>query len=475
MRIVAAGPLKALVAIMLLSSAACTTVGPNYQAPAAAQLSIPHSYAGQTPTAASSAELMIWWTRFNDPVLDQLIGRALGANLDLAVARGRLLQARESVIQAQAGRMPTTIGTASAGETGDTNGRRSSSFSLGADASWETDLFGGLRRSVEAARAEAQSSDYGLAAAQVSLIGDVVTNYVDARLAQQRAVLAKQNLSFANDNLQIAQWRLEAGLVSSIDVEQARGERAQIAATIPTDEQNFSNAAYRLGVLTGQAPGALVDMLKVPAGLPEAPTSIAAGIPADTLRQRPDVRAAERSLAAETARIGVAEASLYPDLRLTGNIGTSALSLGGLVSAITTSLFATLTQTVFDAGRSRSQVRSQQASAQIAFATYKKTVLTSLQDVENGLIALQTAERRLAQFEVALDAAQNQAILARSEYRSGLTDFQTLLEAERSLINARDGALTSRSDETLAVVQLYRALGGGWNPGGAEPAVDEAR
>lgn len=470
----AANVVKPVIAVALLSSAACTTVGPNYRAPSAADLNVPSSFSAQAPAPANSAGLMTWWTRFNDPLLNLLIGRALGANLDLAVARARLIEARESLIQAESGRLPTINGTAGVSETGATNTHVSTNYSLGADASWEADLFGGVRRSVEAARGEAQSSAYSLAAVQVSLVGDVVTNYVDARLAQQRALLARQNLSIADDNLQIAQWRLQAGLVSALDVEQARGERAQIAATIPTDEQNFSTAAHRLGVLTGEAPGSLVEMLKQPAPLPQAPTNVAAGIPANMLRQRPDVRAAERTLAAESARIGVAEASLYPDLRLTGNIGTSALSLGGLVSAITASLFTTLTQTIFDAGRTRSQVRSQKAAAQAAFATYKRTVLTALEDVENGLVALETARQRLTQFEVALDAAQNQAILARSEYRSGLTDFQTLLEAERSLITARDGALTSRSDEALALVQLYRALGGGWNPEAPAPAVDHA-
>ena len=460
--------LKAFLGIALLAASACTTVGPNYRAPMAAQLSIPSGYAANAPAAAPDpSKRMTWWTQFNDPILDQLIGRALGANLDLEVARARLRQARESAVQAQAERLPTVTGSAGAGETLDAHGRRSTSYSLGTDASWEADLFGGVSRSIEAARAQAQSSSYDLAAVQVSLIGEVVTNYVNARLAQQHAILARQNLSMADDNLQIARWRLQAGLVSSLDVEQARGARAQIAATIPVYEQNFSSAAYRIGVLTGQAPGALMDILNQPEPLPIAPTAIAAGIPADTLRDRPDVRAAERTLAAETARIGVAEANLYPGLNLSGNIGTTALSLGGLIDAITGSLFASLTQTIFDAGRTRSQVRSQQAAAQAALATYKQTVLTSLEDVENGLVALQTAERRLAQFEEALDAAHNQAILARSEYRSGLTDFQTLLEAERALISARDGALTSRADEVLAVVQLYRALGGGWNPDAA--------
>lgn len=466
---------KPLVAVALLSSVACTPVGPNYRAPAVAELNVPPSYLGQSPTPGSRAALATWWTSFNDPLLNELIGRALGANLDLAVAQARLLQAREAVIQAQAGRLPTISATGSAGQTLDTNGRRSGNYSLDADASWEADLFGGVRRSVEAARAQAQSSTYNLVGVQVSLIGDVVSNYVDARLAQQRAVLARQNLSMADDNLQIARWRLQAGLVSSLDVEQARGLRAQIAATIPIYEQNFSSAAFRLGVLTGEAPGALVERLKQPAALPQVPTFVAAGIPADTLRQRPDVRAAERTLASETARIGVAAASLYPDLRLSGNIGTSALTLAGLIDVVTGSLFTTLTHTIFDAGRTRSRVRTQQAAAQAAFATYKRTVLTALEDVENGLVALRTAEQRLAQFEVALDAAQNQALLARAEYRSGITDFQTLLEAERSLITARDGALTSRADENLAVVQLYRALGGGWSPEPAALAVDQAQ
>jgi outer membrane protein TolC len=188
------------------------------------------------------------------------------------------------------------------------------------------------------------------------------------------------------------------------------------------------------------------------------------GIPADTLRQRPDVRSAERRLASATARIGVAEAQLYPSLQISGNIGTSALEVGNLFSVITGGLFAGISQAIFEGGRLRSQVRGQQAAAEGAFATYKQTVLTALEDVQNGLSALQSARQRHIQFAEALDAARNQAILARSEYRSGLTDFQTLLQAERALNSASDGLLTSQADESRAVVQLYRALGGGWEP-----------
>jgi multidrug efflux system outer membrane protein len=201
--------------------------------------------------------------------------------------------------------------------------------------------------------------------------------------------------------------------------------------------------------------------------IPKGPRDVAVGIPADTLRQRPDIRAAERGLAAATARIGVAEAQLLPDLRLTGNIGTSAFSIGGLFDAITGGIFSSLSQTLFDGGRLRSQVRSQRAATEAALATYHQSVLTSLEDVENALLALRAARARQVQFAIALDAASNSALLARTQYRSGLTDFQQLLETERSLVSARDGIAGSRGDESLALVQLYRALGGGWDPDAA--------
>src|SRR5690606_36351214 len=225
-----------------------------------------------------------------------------------------------------------------------------------------------------------------------------------------------------------------------------------------------SAAAFRLGVLTGQAPAALMEELKASRPIPEAPDAVAVGIPADTLRQRPDVRGAERTLAAQTARIGVAEAQLYPALRIGGNIGTSALSVGGLVDQVVGSLFGGLTQTLFDGGRLRSQVRSQEAAAEGALASYRQTVLNALEDVENGLVSLEAAKRRRAEFVIAQEAATNQAILARSQYRAGLTDFLTLLDAERSLLSAREGLLSSQADQTLSFVQLYRALGGGWDP-----------
>jgi NodT family efflux transporter outer membrane factor (OMF) lipoprotein len=436
-------------------------VGPNYRPPAAGTLSVPDTYY-QRPAGTAPTDLARWWERFDDPLLARLIDDATSGNLDLAAASARLTQARESLIQARAGLVPTVTGSASAGRNfGPGNDR--SSFSIGADAAWEADLFGRIRRGVEAARADAEASYYDREALRVAIAAEVATNYVDARLAQERLAIARDTLSIEDSNLQIATWRRQAGLVSSLDVEQARASRAQTAASIPNIENSFASATYRIAVLTGRAPGAVTAELSADKPIPKGPRDVATGIPADTLRQRPDIRAAERGLAAATARIGVAEAQLLPDLRLTGNIGTSAFSIGGLFNAITGGIFSSLSQTLFDGGRLRSQVRSQRAATEVALAAYHQSVLVALEDVENALNALRAARLRQAQFAIARQAAANSELLARTQYRSGLTDFQQLLETERTLLSARDGVAGSHGDEALALVQLYRALGGGWD------------
>jgi multidrug efflux system outer membrane protein len=461
--------MKVAAPLCVLALAACT-VGPNYRPPVAGALAVPDAYYGREAQPAP-AGLARWWERFDDPLLARLIGEASAGNLDLALASTRLVQARESLVQARTGLVPSVGASAGAGrDFGPGNDRNS--FNAGADASWEIDLFGRIRRGIEAAGADAQAVYYDREALRVAIAAEVATNYIQARLAQERLVIARDTLAIADYNLQIARWRVEAGLVSSLDSEQARAARAQTAASIPNIENAFTSATYRLAVLTGRAPGALTAELSAAKPIPRGPAEVATGIPADTLRQRPDVRSAERSLAAQTARIGVAEAQLLPALRLSGNIGTSALSLGGLFEAITGGIFSSLSQTLFDGGRLRSQVRAQQAATQGELAAYRQSVLTSLEDVENALLALRSARERQAQFAIALEAATNTAILARIQYRSGLTDFRQLLEAERSLLSARDGLVAGRADEALALVQLYRALGGGWDP---EAASDIGR
>lgn len=442
--------------------AGCTT-GPAYRPPSEADLHIPQAYgAAGVGEAIDERTLAQWWTRFGDPALAELVRQAVAGNLDLAQSRARLVQAREAAIQAGAAYWPTATASADTGRTFRNPGADGGTYSLGANASWELDLFGGIGRAVEAARADAQRVDYDLAAVRVAIIGETVRTYIQLRLAQEQLQIAGETLTVQDDNLQIARWRVMAGLASSLDEEQARTQRAQTAASIASLEQVSRNALARIAVLTGNAPGEATRLLEGDHPIPTVPTAIAAGIPADTLRQRPDVRAAERALAAQTARIGVARAALFPTLRISGNIGTTALRLGGLGEVITGGLFAGLGQLIFDGGAAASRVRAQQAAAEGAFAAYRQSVLTALEDVENGLVAVDTTAERFRQSAIALDAADSSAILARMQYRSGLTDFRTLLEAERSLLSSRNAEAASRADRALAVVQLYLALGGGW-------------
>jgi len=450
-------------------------VGPDYQAPAPNTLGVPSTYAppvtnpAGSATAAPAGDLSGWWRQFDDPLLTDLIARATASNLQIAESVARLAQARESLVQARGDLFPSLSGSAGATRnftrtshisTGDTQ------LSLGLDASWQIDLFGGLTRGVQAARADAAAARFDLEGVRTSVAGEVATNYIEARLEIARSTLRTQD-----DNLEIAGWRVQAGLVSSLDAEQARAQRAQTAATIAGIETAYLQSVNRLSVLTGQAPGALRTEMQATQPIPHGPDRIAVGIPADTLRRRPDVRSAEQQLAAATARIGVAKAALFPALSITGNINSPAARVGGLGDLLTGGLFAGITQTIFDAGRRSSQVRSARAGADLAFASYRQTVLSGLEDVENAIQALEAAKARQAELEVALDASNNAAIYARSQYRSGLIDFLTVLQSEQALLSARDQLASARADQTLALVQLYLALGGGWQPETINPGT----
>lgn len=462
-----------------LALSACAA-GPDYRAPQPAALGVADSYYMRgTAPASSDADLAAWWTRLDDPALNGFIDAAIANNLDIVQAQARLRQARESLRQANAAFLPQVNGSGSGGQTYrsggggsrvDDNGNVistgsdpwSGSYSLAANASWQIDLFGEIARSSQAARADLAASGYDLAAVRRTIIAELVSNYVQARLAQTQLAISRETLKVQQDNYSIANWRLQAGLVSSLDEQQAKAQLAQTTANIPAQEANIRNALNRIAVLTGQAPGEATRTLEQAAPLPVAPADILVGVPADTLRQRPDVRSAERALAAATARVGVAQAQLYPSLGISGNIGTSSTSIKSLFDIITGSVFGNVAQVIFDGGRLASQVRSQRAATDAAFAAYKQTVLTALEDVENGTTALNTARARKAQFAIAHEASNNAAILARAQYQSGLTDFQTLSTAEQTLLSARNSLAGAQSDEILAVAQLYNALGGGW-------------
>lgn len=454
------------------------SVGPAYQPKTASDLGVPDAWS--VTAAPSRTDLTRWWQTFDDPVLGQLVEQAAASNLDIAQAMARLRQARESLVAARADLFPsvTASGTYSraepirGGSTTQTlpNGTVVStgaggrdSFSLGADASYQLDLFGGVRSSVNASRAQYEGAGYDYATVLLSVQSEVARNYVLARAYQAQLENAKANLAIQDDNLEIAGFRVQAGLVSSLDSEQARASRAQTAAGVPQIEQQYNAAVSRIAVLTGQAPGTLKPMLASARPIPVGPDDVAAGIPADVLRQRPDVRSAERNLAASTAQIGVARAQLFPALSIGGSISANSASFSDVLDTITGGLFARIAQTIFDGGRLNAQVRSSRAAADGAFAAYKSSVLTALEDIENSLMALRTANEREKQFAIAFDAANNSAILARSQYRTGLIDFTNLNTQEASLISARNGLVQSRSDRATALIALYAALGGGWD------------
>ncbi|SNS08005.1 efflux transporter, outer membrane factor (OMF) lipoprotein, NodT family [Sphingomonas laterariae] len=465
-------PIGAAALLALLSACA---VGPDYRPPAAASLKVPDRFVAER--SANEVDLARWWTSFDDPVLTQLVERSLAANLDIEAAGARLRQARASLRQQQGGALPQLSASGSAsrsiGNNGSTfvdpttgqtisRGGDTTVYRAGFDASWEVDVFGGIRRSIEAARANAESSEANLHFAQVSVASEVGLNYLAARLAQTQLDIARKNLASQDETLEIVGWRVQAGLVSALDLEQSRQLRANTAATIPNLETSYNNAVNRIAVLLGEAPGAVNALMADARSVPLPPQAVGAAIPAEIVQRRPDIAAAERTLAAETARIGVAEAQLYPALRLSGSFSGSDTSFSDLPSAMIGNLVGAISAPIFQGGQIRAQIDGQRASADAALATYRQTVLTALEEVENALTALTAAERREREVVTAAEAAENAVILARSQYRAGLIDFQALLESERSLLVTQDSRATARSNRATATVQLYKALGGGW-------------
>jgi outer membrane protein, multidrug efflux system len=425
---------------------------------------MPERYRAALDTEAATVDLHTWWTSFDDLALSDLITSALDANFDIEAAQARLRSARASVKGTQGALLPTIEASAGSNKAANIDGLgdESESYRVGFDASWEADLFGGNKRAIEAARAGSDAAAADLHAVQLSIAAELALNYIDARLAQVSLAHARTNLGYQDDTVQIAGWRVQAGLVSSLDLEQLGVLRAQTAASIPPLETRLAAAANRIAVLTGRPPGAVSALLDTVEPIPLGPDAIETGLPAELMQRRPDVIAAERRLAAETARIGVATAQLYPAMRLSGSLTSPSLTLGGIGDSIIGALASAITAPIVQGGQIRAQIEGQRATTDAAFANYRQTVLVALEDVENAMVALHNARLR----ENALTRAEGSAgislLYARSQYRAGLIDFQTLLESERSLLSVQDARTTARAARATALVQLYKALGGGW-------------
>lgn len=459
-----------VVGFCLLVLSGCMTVGPDYVAPA-----LPSAESWQQAkryhdefSSEHPDNLSQWWQQLSDPTLSDLINRALLASPDMKSAQAKLRESRARLGAANANLLPTVTanGTASRSKssTESGSGMAREVYNAGFDASWEIDLFGGTRRTIEATTADYQATEANLQDVQVSLAAEVARNYANYRNSQSRLLITRNNLDCQSETLQITIWRAQAGLVSSLDVEQARTNREQTRAQIPLLETSLTEAEHRLAVLLGQQPGTLDDSLATTTAAMTVPAKLAVGIPADLLRQRPDVRAAERKLAAETARVGSATAALYPSFRLSGSLGLEALTLQGLSGsgADTNSLLASLTAPVFNGGQLRQALNIQTAVQEQTLLSYQKTVLTALEDVENALVLLANSQERTSALSNAAESARNAALLARHQYSAGLIDFLTVLGTERTRLSVEDSLAGAHNDGITSVISLYKALGGGW-------------
>ncbi len=480
----------AVAAFVLAVAASGCMVGPSYHAPAVAT---PESFgepaaAGETPLSRptpAEADLSQWWLQFHDAELQRLIDLALRSNLDLLEAASRIRQAREQEIIAGAPLLPSVGSSASAvrlhansnplaglaggGSGGGSGGGGASPtnlsmYSLGFDASWELDVFGGTRRAIEAARASTAAAAWQLRDAEVSLTAEVANDYIELRATQARVRIAEDAARSERDLLSLARARLRAGFVTELDVNQELAQLAATRAELPLYASQEQASMHALAVLLAEDPQALLRELSAAAPVPSVPASLPVGLPSDLLRRRPDVRAAERELAAATAQEGVAVANLYPKFDLLGLGALASSSVHGLASSrnLAEIGLGLISWPIFQGGKSSAAVRASEERRVQSYLAYRKSVLAALEDVEDALARYQAEQQRLLQLRQSQAAAASSLRIADSEYQTGLVTFINVLQASNADLMARDQV--EQGVEALAqdLVSLYKALGGGW-------------
>lgn len=465
-----------LLAALLLSGC---TVGPDYAEP---QLAVPPAYL--EAQGAGDVRLDRWWQGFGDAQLTSLIDQALTQNLDIEMAAARIREARAQERLAGAGASPqvgaeTSVtrqrisenaipippGSGGGGGAGFAlPGEEFTTWRVGFDASWEIDLFGRNRREREAAAARTGSAIWSRRDAEVSVAAEVASAYFRLRTLQGRIANAKDELARQLRFEQLVEARTRGGLVTGQDLEQQRSERAAAAAEIPALEAEAKSEIHALGVLTGQSPDALAGQLTVSQALPPSP-SVPAGLPSDLLRRRPDIRAAERELAASTADIGVAVADLYPRFSLTAAPAMVSTALGSLLEwgSRSFAVGAALDWPLFDGGRRKANVEVRNARQEQAMIAYRKAVLTSLGDVEDSLSNVAGRRQRLAELEQAFTTAARAEEIARTRYRGGLVTLTDVLQAQERRLALEEQLIETRGALARDTVALVKALGGGWS------------
>jgi multidrug efflux system outer membrane protein len=452
-------------------------VGPDYRTPA---LPAPAQWAEsrESAKAAGALEEMAWWQGFGDPILDKLIREAVKANLDLEQARARLVQARANVVAAGAGLLPAVEGTGSMTRSqGGINTSTASVpssiataagtiFQTGFDASWEIDVFGGTRRSLEAAKARLEASVEGWRATLLTLLGDVAKNYMDLRASQAQLEITRRNLAAQQQTVEVTRKRFRLGLTSYLDVAQAEAQKSTTESDLPTLEASMKQSRHRLAILLGQAPSALQAELGPVRPLPKAPNRPAAGLPSELLARRPDLRKVERQLATASADIGVAIADLYPKFDLAAALGLQSSTVSKFFQVSTGRYWSVapgITWNLFDGGKARALVANKRAVYAEDLAKYRAAFLNALEEVENALAAYHAEQQKRQILAEAVCAHSEAVTLANERYRKGLTNFLDVLTAENSLYTAQSNLSKSEANLLTDLISLYKALGGGWD------------
>lgn len=440
------------------------SVGPHYKAPQPTGVKF-HS---ADPNLETEAPLDArWWKQFEDPVLDSLVDRTLVSNNSIRIARARLAESRAVYDERKRNRYPTVPVTASYQYSkeqvpgfGDQR-RTINTFTSGFDAFWEADLFGRVSHGIAAARADNQASEADLHDVQVSVVAELARNYFELRGAQWRLAVAERSLINQRQTLRLTQLRRDAGVGEEQDVASAAARVAAIDSTIPSFEFDVSRAEYRLAVLTGTRPGELNADL-APRDYPAIAKALPIGNPGELLQRRPDVRSAERRLAAATERQGVAVAGLFPQVSVSGFLGFLA-GRGSLFftgDSAAWSVSPGLSWSAFDLGRARARVRGSNAATEESLAFYEDTVLRALEETESALANYHAQQARLIKLNDQARESKRAADIARLRYREGVVDFLELLDAERTQLQAEDGVAESEMEVYVAVIALYKALGG---------------
>ena len=459
--------LRLLLAASSAATLAACAVGPTYRAPAPTPVTLATVDPALVTTAAPVQSE--WWKALGDQELDSLVGRALAGNLDLRVAVARVREARALFQDVQLDQFPQV--TTAAGYS--RSKQQSPGFAaqrieveradIGFDAAWEIDLFGRVRNQVAAARAEADASRADLRNVQVTVAAEVARNYLELRGAQIRRAVAEENARTQGNTLRLTKVRYEVGPGDPVDVESAQARLSATEAAIPALRIAEAQAAHRLAVLVGERPGALdAELAAPPQALAPPPTAIAIGDASTFLRRRPDVQAAERRLAAETARTGVATADLFPRVSVTGFVGFLSGDLGGLFKSGSQAwaVSPTVSWPGLDMGSARARLKAQEARGDASLAVYEQTALRAVEDLQNALVAYRERQAQVLSLSQQVAASRRAADLAHIRYKEGRIDFLRVLDAERTRLEAEDGLAAAQTAANIDVVTIYKALGG---------------